>query len=136
LSHPFKIGRSEPEVVPTTTTKTITSRSFFGKDGEVAYTTPREFLAFGESLRQKEAHDWAKILLCMQQGMRMDGNPSTGVDVAMRPYTYHRFFKSKAVMGFKLISGAGMQQLIADYQDGTIAIGFSLEDLIEEARRD
>ena len=133
-NHPFKTDRSEPQVAPMTAVRMITTRSFFGKEGETGYVSPQEFLAFGESLRAKEAQDWAKLITCMQKGMRMDGNPSTGVDVAQRPYTYHRFYKAKAVIGFKMINGAGMPQLIADYQDGTIAIDFTLEDLIKEAK--
>jgi len=135
-NHPFKISSSESKATPTTVVRMITAKSFFGKDGETAYASPEDFLSFGESLRAKEAQDWAKLIACLQKGMRMDGNPSTGVDVAQRPYTYHRFYKAKAVIGFKMINGAGMPQLITDYQDGNIAIDFTLEDLIQEARRD
>lgn len=39
----------------------VTARAFFGKDGETPYDTPEKFLAFGESLRPKEATDWQNL---------------------------------------------------------------------------
>jgi hypothetical protein len=113
----------------------ITAKAFFGRDGETPYDTPIKFLTFGEGLRPKEAIDWQKLLNCMGEGMRMDGNPATGTDAGKRDYVFHRFYKAKAVLGFKMVNGGGMPQLISDYQNGLISIGFTLEDLIEEAKK-
>ena len=113
----------------------LTAQMYFGRNGETPYEEPSKFLSFGESLRIKEAQDWQKLLVCMKNNMRMEGNPATGVDAGNRPYTFHRFFKAKATLGFKMVNGGGMPQLVEDYQEGKILIGFTLDDLIEEAKK-
>jgi hypothetical protein len=128
----FNNGGDEPQG---NSSQLLTAVMFFGKDGSVPYETPIKFLSFGEGLRPKEADDMRKVIDCLNAGMRMDGNPPTGVDAGARPYTFHRAFKAKAVLGFKIINGGGMPKLIQDYQDGKITIDFTLADLIEEARK-
>lgn len=135
MKHPFKNESDQPHVAEGNSSTLLTPRMFFGRDGETPYETPNKFLVFGESLRPKEAQDWGKLIQCMADGMRMDGNPATGVDVGNRPYTFHRAYKAKAVLGFKMVSGGGMPKLVSDYQSGLVTIGFTLEDLIEEARK-
>ena len=135
MDHPFRNGPDKGHTRDGSTATLLTARMFFGRDGETPYETSSNFLAFGESLRPKEASDWQKLLQCMSEGMRMDGNPATGVDVGKRPYVFHRAYKAKAVLGFKMINGGGMPKLVEDYQSGLVSIGFTLNELIEEARK-
>jgi hypothetical protein len=135
MNNMFSVGSNVLPKNEGSTATLITAKMFFGKDGGTAYETPPNFLAFGESLRPKEATDWKKLLECMAKNMRMDGNPATGVDAGNRSYTFHRLYKSKAVLGFKMVNGGGMPKLIEDYQEGLITIGFTLEDLIAEAQK-
>lgn len=135
MNNLFKKGSEDLPKIDGRTATLVTARMFFGRDGETPYETPEKFLSFGESLRPKEANDWQKLLVCMNNNMRMDGNPATGVDAGNRPYTFHRVYKAKAVLGFKMINGGGMPKLIEDYQNGLITIGFDLQQLIDEAQK-
>ena len=116
-------------------TTVVTASSYFGLGGEIPYEKPDKFLSYGESLRQKEAFDLSACLNAIRNSQKMDGNPATGIDAGSRAYTFHRFYKARAVMGFKIINGGGFPQLIQDYQDGKITINFTLNDLIAEARK-
>ncbi|WP_461450124.1 hypothetical protein [Mucilaginibacter sp.] len=135
MNHLFKSAKDTKDVSHSSTATLLTAQMFFGRNGETPYEVPEKFLSFGESLRPKEANDWQKLVLCLKNNMKMDGNPATGVDAGNRPYTFHRVYKSRATLGFKMINGGGMPQLIEDYQEGKILIGFTLDDLIEEAKK-
>jgi hypothetical protein len=132
LKNPFNTGSSSNDDSATTTL--LTARMFFGIDGDSPYTTPADFLAYGESLKPKEGSDLSKLINRMLGAQRMNGNPYTGVDSLGRPYTWHEFIKPKATAGFKIINGGGFPELVSNYQDGKVTINFTLEELIKVAR--
>jgi hypothetical protein len=132
MKHPF-LTNNEPQG-GSNVKKVFTARMFFGLDGEEAISTAEDFLMHGEGLTPKEALDLGKAIHCMSQGMRMNGNPYSGVDPLGKSYTWHEFKKAKADCGFKIINGGGIPALIDRYQDGLITINFTLDELIKVAR--
>lgn len=114
----------------------ITAKQFLGKEGDKQYCNPDKLVDYAKSLREPEVDQLDETIACMQAGLRTIGTTSRRVDKGGRSYAYLNFVKINATVGLKVILEAGMQQLISDYQDGKIAIGFTLEELIEEAMND
>jgi hypothetical protein len=111
----------------------LTARQFLGLDGGEAYFTPDQLLTYAKSLRDIEVEQGEQVFSCMQAGLRMVGAIITRQDKVGRPYSYLNFIKLNATVGLKLILEHGMKKFILDYQDNKFAVGFSLEELIEEA---
>jgi hypothetical protein len=117
-------------------TAVITAKMFLGKEGNTKYCDSEQLVKYASSLREPEVDQLDQTIDCMKAGIRTIGTTSRRVDKGGRSYAYLNFAKINATVGLKVILEAGMQQLIADYQDGKIVIGFTLEELVEEAMND
>ena|ERR1700744_5584728 len=111
----------------------ITAKHFLGKEGNTSYCSPEKLVEYAKSLREPEIEQLDQAVACMNAGLRTIGTVTTRTDKGGRLYSYLNFVKINATVGLKVILEAGMKQLIADYQDGKIVIGFTLEELVEEA---
>ncbi|WP_183578743.1 hypothetical protein HDF18_22640 [Mucilaginibacter sp. X5P1] len=111
----------------------LTARKFLGLDGSEGYFSPSQLLTYAQSLREIEVDQIEQVFTCMKNGLRMAGAIVTRPDKAGRPYSYLSFIKLNATVGLKLILEHGMKQFVLDYQDNKFAVGFSFEELIEEA---
>jgi hypothetical protein len=139
MANPFKSQNeaNEPQATQVNSSDAInlTVQMFFGAEGHNAYFAKQSWLDYGASLRDSEVDDLRKLLQCFGLNMRMQGNSQLRHDVKMRLYAYHQFYKPRASVGVKIIYAHGMERFISDYQDGLIAIGFTLEELTAEARK-
>jgi hypothetical protein len=122
-------------IVPTGSGSTvvITAKHFLGKEGGKTYCSPAKLVDYAKSLREPEIEQLDQAIVCMNAGLRTIGTVTTRRDKGGRMYSYLNFVKINATVGLKIILEAGMKDLIADYQDGKIVIGFTLEELVEEA---
>jgi len=114
-------------------TVVITAKQFLGKEGDKPYCSPEKLVDYAKSLREPEVEQLDQTVVCMNAGLRTIGTVTTRRDKGGRMYSYLNFVKINATVGLKVILEAGMKELIADYQDGKIIIGFTLEELVEEA---
>ena len=114
-------------------TPVISAKQFFGIEGGKQYCQPGMFISYAKSLRENEIEQLEQFIDCMNDGLRTIGTVTTRRDKGGRQYSYLNFVKINATVGIKVILEAGMKQLISDYQDGKIAIDFTLEQLVEEA---
>jgi hypothetical protein len=96
----------------------LTAKQFLGKEGNRCYSTPDAFVKFAERLREPEVEQLDGAFECMQNGDRTIGAIVTRVDKGGRPYTFVNFLKSNATV---------------DYMDGQFKVGFTLDELVEEA---
>jgi hypothetical protein len=113
----------------------ITAADFFGKNGKPGYSTSEEFLEYGETLTPSDEEHLRKGANYMKEGLRTDGGSEIRRDVAGKQYQYYRFYKSRSTPGVKFILTTSIIRLINDYQNGLITIDFTLDDLINEARK-
>ncbi len=111
----------------------ITAKQFLGIEGNKKYCDPEKLVQYAKSLRESEVDQLDQTIVCMQAGIRTIGTTITRVDKGGRNYAYLNFAKINATVGLKVILEAGMKELIGDYQDGKIAVGFTREELVEEA---
>lgn len=114
----------------------LTAKQFLGKEGDKSYSNPDAFVKFAENLREPEVEQLDGAFECMQNGDRTIGSIVTRFDKADRPYTFVNFLKSNATIGFKYILDGNMKQFLKDYMDGQFKVGFTLEELVEEAMND
>ncbi|SFS98538.1 hypothetical protein SAMN04487890_107282 [Mucilaginibacter polytrichastri] len=114
----------------------LTAKQFLGKEGDKPYSNPDEFVKFAERLREPEIEQLDGVFECMQNGDRTIGSIVTRLDKADRPYTFVNFLKSNATVGFKYILEGNMKQFLKDYMDGQFKVGFTLDQLVEEAMND
>jgi len=135
IKNPFYDGEAKPPRKDSTDTVHLTAEKFFGKNGHGAYFTGEQFLSYGKSLREKEVQDLKTAISLMKEGHIMGGNFVKRPDRAGRVYIHPDFYKSKARVGVKLILEHGLEGFISDYQNGYIAVDFTLDDLVVEAKK-
>jgi hypothetical protein len=136
MSNPFFEDGNKPSIKDSSDTVELTVKMFFGEDGHAGYQfTHKSFLVFGESLRVKEAKDLKILFQSTKDGLLMTGSLSIHTDRAGRPYVHPEFILPKARVGVKIILEEGMDEFISDYQNGYIRNNFTLDELIEEARK-
>jgi hypothetical protein len=134
-NNPFMEG-NEPSITSgQTDAVNLTTKMFFGGDGWPPYFTEDEWIDYGKRLRLPEIDDLRRLISLMSAGFRMDGNSKTRTDQGKRTYLYDHFIQSKARPGVKIIIEGGILQFIQDYQEGKIAIGFTLDELVAEAKK-
>jgi hypothetical protein len=134
--NPFYEGGDKPRIKDSTDTVRLTAEMFFGDNGHSGYFTRKQFLEYGQSLRDREAQDLSTALKLMKEGLIMGGSLVKRPDRVGRVYVHPDFYKSRARVGVKLILEHGLEGFIGDYQEGYISIQFTLEDLISEAKKE
>ena len=113
----------------------LTAAKFFGKDGSIPYDTPEPFLAHGKKLTPSDVEGMRKCISYAKEGLKTDGGSDIRTDVAGLQYRFYQFYRPKSRPGAKLVLTAGMVRLMSDYQNGKVTIDFTLDDLIDEARK-
>jgi len=135
--NPFNQGKSNPPNKDSSDTVQLTAEMFFGENGHSGYLFTRStFLVYGESLRDREVQDLAKFFSATKDGLIMGGSLTKRTDRGGKPYVHPEFYKAKARMGVKIILEHGIEGFISDYQNGYVRNLFTLEELINEARKD
>lgn len=114
---------------------TITAAMYFGKDGYQGYDNPDQFMAYGMTLADSDVEELRKGIQFMKDGLKTNGGSGIRKDVAGKQYRYYTFLLPKSRPGAKVIVNVGVIRLIDDYQHGRIAIDFTLDELIEEAKK-
>ncbi|HEY4324377.1 MAG TPA: hypothetical protein VGN20_10340 [Mucilaginibacter sp.] len=131
----FEPGEQSP-IKDSSSTVQLSAEMFFGDNGHAGYFTRKQFLNYGSSLREKEAHDLNTGLDAMKNGLTMGGSLVQRPDRSGRPYIHPEFFKPRGRLGVKIILEHGIEGFISDYQNGYIRPMFTLQDLIEEAKKE
>lgn len=115
----------------------LTAKQFLSKDPKVkGYTTPDAFLTYGKSLRPSEVEQLEQGFSFIKDKVKIIGSLTTRPDRSHRSYAHPTFLHGNAQQGCKIILEAGMKEFLQDYIKGNVAIGFTLEELIEEAMND
>lgn len=132
MENPFKKNENDVKVRQT---RILTATDFFGKkDG--GYCEKDDFIIWGESSRTEDIHNVAKFLKLVKDGNRIVDTSITRTDKGNRPYKYITFIlASKFSDGAKLIQEGPWPCVLDDLQKGLIEINFTLDELIEEAKK-
>jgi len=112
---------------------TLTTKQFLGKEEGQSYFKPADFIQFAKSLRPQEVEQLEQILSAMQEGLRIVGSLAKRTDKGGRTYVYLNTNRTNATIGAKLILEEGTNIFLKDYMDGKFVVGFTLEELVEEA---
>ncbi|MGN6177839.1 MAG: hypothetical protein ACTHNW_01585 [Mucilaginibacter sp.] len=112
---------------------TLTARQFLGKEEGISYFKPPELIAFAKTLRPNEISALETIFEGMADGCRVGGTIASKKDKGGRRYAFVTMDRANANSGGKYILEGGMVQLLKDYMNAKFVIGFTLEELVEEA---
>jgi hypothetical protein len=113
----------------------ITAAKYFGKDGFKAIDTPENFLSYGKKLTDSDEEGLRKCISFMKEGLKTDGGSDIRRDVAGLQYRFYTFYRPKSRPGAKVILSPELVFFIGQYQNGNIIVDFTLDDLIEEAKK-
>ena len=108
---------------------------FFDNDQKTGYSTREEFLEYGATLTPSDEEHLRNGIKYLKEGLKTDGGSDIRRDVTGRQYIYYRFFKPRSTPGAKIILTPSIVRLFSDYQNGLITVGFTLDDLINEAKK-
>lgn len=111
----------------------LTAKQFLGKAEGTKYFEPEGLMKYVRSLRPKEVYHTKEVFSSMQSGYRVVGSLAGQPDKGKRWYVFVNFHRGNATTGAKLILEGGMTQFLQDYADFKFVVGFTLEELIEEA---
>jgi hypothetical protein len=111
----------------------LSAKQFLGKDEGLNYFKPETFVKYAKSLRPQEIEQLGQVFTGMKDGLRIVGSQLTRTDKGGRPYTYLNANRVNATIGAKFILEDGMGDFLKDYMDGKFIVGFTLEELVEEA---
>ena len=112
---------------------TLTPKQFLGKEEGTRYFTSEAFIAFAKSLRPQEVDQLDQVFSSMKEGLRVVGSLVKRKDKGGRDYTYLNTNRVNATIGAKFILEQGMTSFLEDYMNGKFIVGFTLEELIDEA---
>ncbi|GAB3915368.1 hypothetical protein [Mucilaginibacter boryungensis] len=111
----------------------LTAKQFLGKDGTNAYYNNETLLSFVKTLRPQEISEMQEILKGMSEGLRIVGTIASRTDKGGRRYAYLNLQHVNANTGGKFILEDGTTRFLNDYMNGKFVVGFTLEELVEEA---
>lgn len=115
--------------------KVLTAKNFFGK-GSSFYDEKQEFLAWGELSRDEDIAQVQKFIFIVKTGLRIINTSTEKRDVGGVPYKFLTYLKPNADRdGVKLVLTGPWGRILEDYQNRLIKIDFTLDELIEEARK-
>jgi len=99
------------------------------------YFAPKEFLNYGDGLRDSETDDLEAMLVLTNEQVPMAFNRRIRTDRNGNPYSYQNFIRSKGTEGVKIVLGGKLLQFIKDYHQGKVSTNFTLNELVEEAEK-
>jgi hypothetical protein len=111
----------------------LTARQFLGKDEGLSYFKPDRFIAYAKSLKPREINNLRVIFEGMSEGLSIVGDLSSREDKGGRSYKYPEFRSANAQSGAKLIMEDGMIPFLKDYMNAKFIVGFTVDELVEEA---
>jgi hypothetical protein len=114
---------------------TISAADYLGKNGKPGFDTPEGLLTYGNSLTSSDEAYLRKFFGFVKQGLRSDGGSELRKDVVGRQYQFITFYLPKSRPGVKLVVSGSLLHFFGQYQNGNIVIDFTLDDLIEEAKK-
>lgn len=115
---------------------TLTAKQFLGKEGSHVYYDATSFLTYAKSLRPNELTDLSQVMTFMNEGLRFTGSLAPRQDKGGRRYVWCSANRTNSTTGAKLILEKGTTKFLEDYVNGKFVVGFTLEELIEEAMND
>lgn len=130
----LKLHGSTLEEVLNGNRPTLTAKQFLGKEeGQSYFKQSGEFVTFAKTLRPREVEQLDQLFVSMKEGLQIVGSLETRKDKGGRDYAFVNTRRANATTGSKFILEGGMVPFLKDYMDGKFIIGFTLEELIEEA---
>ncbi|WP_423149719.1 hypothetical protein [Rubrolithibacter danxiaensis] len=134
MENPFQKNKKEDfNKSPKQNLRVINAQNFFGKDG---YDEKHSFLTWGENSRDPDVAQVAKFCLLAKAGCKIINTSTERIDEGSIPYKYIIFLRSsQSNDGTKLVLNGPWRKVLEDYQDGLIKIDFTLDELVEEARK-
>lgn len=114
--------------------RAITTKQFLNVVGSEGYTTPAELISYCKSLRISELKQLEQLFNCLKSNDRIANYTVATPDKGGRDYTFINIAKTRGTMGLKLIMESGIDDFFIDYVNGEVAINFTLEELVAEAK--
>jgi hypothetical protein len=115
--------------------KVLTAKQFLGKVGGTAYITPQLLFTFNDNAREEDVDYFANVIDLGRQykmtGCRKSKNPDKGGNHYMWPV----FNRNGNVDGGKVLDIGNLFQFVKDLYDRKFIIGFTYDELIEEAEQ-
>lgn len=127
MANPFKKEGSDmtPEL------KTINKDNFFDR-----YDQKPNFLAWGELSRDEDVDNVSKFIHVTRCGYRFIKVSVKKTDKGGTPYKYLTYLLPNAdTDGIKLVLTGPWAKVFEDYQNRLIRVDFTLDELVEEARK-
>jgi len=113
------------------------STSQFYTDCSVnGFASKKETSEYLSNLDTRELEELEQLFAYLKDGKRIDFVPIARNDRNGNPYVWINIQLRKGNLGLKVLLFADLLRFLKEYQDGAFAIGFTLEDLYEEAERD
>jgi len=113
------------------------STSQFYTDSNVnGFASKKETSEYLSNLDTRELEELEQLFAYLKDGKRIDFVPIARNDRNGNPYVWINIQLRKGNLGLKVLLFADLLRFLKEYQDGAFAIGFTLEDLYEEAERD
>jgi hypothetical protein len=114
--------------------KVLTARMFLGKDGHEAYLFAEQLFDFTDNARVEDIESFAHVLELGKQ-FRMIGCSKPKTDKGGNLYIYPAFSRNGNNDGGKVLNIGKLFQFVNDLYDRKFIIGFTYDDLIEEAEQ-
>ncbi|WP_345954758.1 hypothetical protein [Mucilaginibacter sp. PAMB04168] len=115
--------------------RVLTAKQFLGKEGAIAYLTPQQLFSFNDHAREEDVDHFANVIELGKQ-FRMTGcQKPKAPDKGGNKYVWPVFNRNGNVDGGKVLNIGNLYQFINDLYDRKFTIGFTYDDLIEEAEQ-
>lgn len=115
--------------------KLLTAKLFLGKEGGTPYLTPQQLLTFNDNAREEDVDYFANVVELSRQfqmtGCRRSKTPDRGGNYYLWPI----FNRNGNVDGGKVLNIGNLFQFIQDLYDRKFTVGFTYDELIDEAEQ-
>jgi len=115
--------------------KVLTAAMVLGKDGSNPYIIPQQLLSFVDHGRAEDVEHLSNVIDMSKQFRITACRTSKTPDKGGSYYKYVVFNRNGNEDGGKVLNIGNLFQLVDDLYNRKIVIGFTLDELIEEAER-
>lgn len=115
--------------------RVLTAKEFLGKEGTVAYLTPQQLFTFNDNSREEDVDYFADVIELSKQYKMVDCKKPKTPDKGGNNYVWPIFNRNGNSAGGKVLNIGNLYQFVNDLYDRKFTIGFTYDDLIEEAEQ-
>jgi len=112
----------------------LTAKQFLGKEGNTPYLTPQQLLTLNDYGRQADIISFVHVLELSKQ-YQMIACSAPKPDRGGNEYVWPTFNRNGNSDGGKVLNIGNLFQFITDLYDRKFTVGFTYDDLIDEAEQ-